>query len=63
MTMAASIESRVPFLDHELAGFVSSLPDDWRVKGFRTKRILRAAPHAHPRSHPRPAQGRASACR
>jgi asparagine synthase (glutamine-hydrolysing) len=43
MTMAASIESRVPFLDHELAGFVSSLPDDWRVKGFRTKRILRRA--------------------
>jgi asparagine synthase (glutamine-hydrolysing) len=43
MTMAASIESRVPFLDHELAGFVSSLPDEWRVKGFRTKRILRGA--------------------
>jgi asparagine synthase (glutamine-hydrolysing) len=43
MTMAASIESRVPFLDHELAGFVSSLPDDFRVKGFRTKRILRRA--------------------
>ena len=26
MTMAASIEARVPFLDHELAAFVSSLP-------------------------------------
>jgi asparagine synthase (glutamine-hydrolysing) len=46
MTMAASIESRVPFLDHELAGFVSSLPDEWRVKGFRTKRILRGAARA-----------------
>jgi asparagine synthase (glutamine-hydrolysing) len=43
MTMAASIESRVPFLDHELAGFVSSLPDSYRVKGFSTKWILRRA--------------------
>ena len=43
MTMAASIESRVPFLDHELAGFVSSLPDRYRVKGLKTKWILREA--------------------
>jgi asparagine synthase (glutamine-hydrolysing) len=43
MTMAASIESRVPFLDHELAGFVSSLPDSYRVKGMQTKWILRQA--------------------
>jgi asparagine synthase (glutamine-hydrolysing) len=43
MTMAASIESRVPFLDHELAGYVSSLPDSYRVKGLTTKWILREA--------------------
>src|SRR5690606_34415833 len=43
MTMAASIESRVPFLDHELAAFVSGLPDDCRVRGLRTKWILRQA--------------------
>jgi asparagine synthase (glutamine-hydrolysing) len=43
MTMAASIESRVPFLDHVLAGYVSSLPDSYRVKGFSTKWILRRA--------------------
>src|SRR5258706_5577313 len=43
MTMAASIESRVPFLDHELAGFVSTLPDSYRVKGLKTKWILRQA--------------------
>jgi asparagine synthase (glutamine-hydrolysing) len=42
MTMAASIESRVPFLDHELARYVSSLPDHFRVRGLRTKWILRA---------------------
>jgi asparagine synthase (glutamine-hydrolysing) len=43
MTMAASIESRVPFLDHELAAFVSSLPDRFRVRGRTTKWILRSA--------------------
>ncbi len=43
MTMAASIESRVPFLDHELANYVSSLPDSYRVKGMKTKWILRQA--------------------
>jgi asparagine synthase (glutamine-hydrolysing) len=43
MTMAASIESRVPFLDHELASFVSALPDHYRVKGLKTKWILREA--------------------
>jgi len=43
MTMAASIEARVPFLDHELAAFVSSLPDNFRVRGLRTKWILRQA--------------------
>ena len=43
MTMAASIEARVPFLDHELAGFVSSLPDAYRIRGWKTKWILREA--------------------
>ena len=43
MTMAASIESRVPFLDHELGAFVSGLPDHYRVRGFTTKWILRRA--------------------
>jgi len=43
MTMAASLEGRTPFMDHELAAFVSTLPDQWRVKGHTTKRILRLA--------------------
>jgi len=43
MTMAASIEARVPFLDHELAAYVSSLPDRYRVRGRTTKWVLRAA--------------------
>lgn len=43
MSMAASIESRVPFLDHHLVEFAFSLPDELKIKGFDTKRILRAA--------------------
>jgi len=41
MTMAASIEARVPFLDHELAAYVSTLPDRYRVRGLTGKWILR----------------------
>ncbi|MES2116851.1 MAG: asparagine synthase (glutamine-hydrolyzing) [Pseudomonadota bacterium] len=43
MTMAASIEARMPFMDHELAAFVSGLPDHYRVRGRTTKWILREA--------------------
>lgn len=43
MTMAASIEARMPFMDHELAAYVSSLPDSYRVRGRQTKWILREA--------------------
>jgi len=46
MTMAASIEARVPFLDHQLVEFVSGLPDHWRVDELRRKRVLRAAARA-----------------
>ena len=43
MTMAASIEARVPFLDHEFTAFASTLPDHLRVRGLTTKWILRQA--------------------
>jgi asparagine synthase (glutamine-hydrolysing) len=43
MSMATSIESRVPFLDHKLVEFVAELPDAWKLSGFTTKRILRQA--------------------
>jgi asparagine synthase (glutamine-hydrolysing) len=43
MSMAASIESRVPFLDHPLVEFAARLPDSWKLHRFTTKRILRAA--------------------
>ena len=41
MSMAASVESRVPFLDHPLVEFVTGLPDRLKLRGFTTKRILR----------------------
>jgi asparagine synthase (glutamine-hydrolysing) len=43
MSMSASIESRVPFLDHHLVEFICALPVEFKLKGFVTKRILRLA--------------------
>jgi asparagine synthase (glutamine-hydrolysing) len=41
--MAASIESRVPFLDHHLVEFAAALPPRMKLRGFTTKWILRKA--------------------
>ncbi len=41
MSMAASIESRVPFLDHVLVEYAARLPAEWKLSGLTTKRILR----------------------
>ena len=43
MSMAASLESRVPFLDHPLAEFAAALPDRLKLHGWTTKHILREA--------------------
>jgi asparagine synthase (glutamine-hydrolysing) len=43
MTMAASLEARMPFMDHNLAEYVSSLPDNYRIRGKTTKWLLRVA--------------------
>lgn len=43
MTMATSIELRVPLLDYQLLEFAASLPVDHKVKGFDLKRVLKAA--------------------
>ena len=43
MSMAASIESRVPFLDHELVEFAARMPERMKVRGMTTKYVLRKA--------------------
>jgi asparagine synthase (glutamine-hydrolysing) len=43
MTMANSVELRVPLLDHRVLEFAAGLPQDMKVKGFRTKHILKRA--------------------
>ena len=41
--MAHGIESRVPFLDHELVELILSLPDEFKIRHGVTKRVLKAA--------------------
>ena len=43
MSMAASIESRVPFLDHPLAEFAARMPERMKLRGMTTKYVLRQA--------------------
>ena len=43
MTMANSVELRVPFLDHRLLEFAASLPPNFKVRGFETKHIAKRA--------------------
>ncbi len=43
MSMAASIESRVPFLDHKLVEFTARMPHEMKLRGGTTKWILRQA--------------------
>ena len=42
-SMAASLEARAPFLDHELAEFAAAIPFNLKLKGSRTKHILKEA--------------------
>jgi len=43
MSMAASIESRVPFLDHVIVEFTGSIPAKYSTKGLAGKCILKSA--------------------
>lgn len=43
MTMANSVELRVPLLDHNILEFAAGLPAECKLKGFTTKYILKKA--------------------
>jgi asparagine synthase (glutamine-hydrolysing) len=43
MTMACSVEARVPFLDHELVEFSLQIPSNLKYKNGQTKYILKKA--------------------
>jgi asparagine synthase (glutamine-hydrolysing) len=43
MTMANSVELRVPLLDHKVLEFAASLPESFKLHQFSTKRILKKA--------------------
>jgi len=59
MSMACSLEARVPFLDHELVDLAFAMPATLKVRGFRTKVLLkRVAARRLPRASVyRPKQG------
>lgn len=43
MTMATSVELRVPLLDSQVLEFAASLPPHFKVSGWSTKRVLKTA--------------------
>jgi asparagine synthase (glutamine-hydrolysing) len=43
MSMAASIESRVPFLDHVLVEYTARIPAKYAIKGLSGKHVLKEA--------------------
>lgn len=43
MSMAVSLEARVPFLDHEVVEYAMALPAEWKLRAGTTKWILKRA--------------------
>jgi asparagine synthase (glutamine-hydrolysing) len=41
MTMAASLESRMPFLDYKLVEYAASIPSNIKIKPFKAKYLLK----------------------
>jgi asparagine synthase (glutamine-hydrolysing) len=47
MSMAVSLEARVPFLDHRVVEFAWSLPESFKMRALSSKSILRKAMMGH----------------
>jgi asparagine synthase (glutamine-hydrolysing) len=47
MTMANSVELRVPFLDHKVIEFAASLPANFKVRGLTTKYLAKRTLRKH----------------
>jgi asparagine synthase (glutamine-hydrolysing) len=45
MSMAASVESRVPFLDHKVVEFALSIPSQYSIRALSGKRVLQEIAH------------------
>jgi asparagine synthase (glutamine-hydrolysing) len=43
MTMAASLEGRIPLLDYRLIEYAASIPSNVKIKGLKTKYLLKRA--------------------
>ena len=43
MSMAHSIEARVPLLDHKLVEFAAAIPPDMQIRNGRTKHLFKSA--------------------
>lgn len=46
-SMAVSLETRVPFLDHHVAAAAARVPMDWKIAGASTKHVLRQVLYRH----------------
>ncbi len=47
MSMSHGLEARVPFLDHRLVELAAALPADYKLRGLRTKAVLKRALRGH----------------
>jgi asparagine synthetase B (glutamine-hydrolysing) len=56
MSMAVSLECRVPLLDHELVEMAARIPARHKVKDGRLKHLMKAALADIARRHPAPRQ-------
>lgn len=59
MSMAVSLETRAPLLDHKLIEYLANVPTSLKLKGFTTKYLLKklSAPFLPPHIINRPKQG------